>query len=61
MPPGGAGPYVTPGKGDMLFAERVVVAFAVSPGMGTIGLDGTTLDISHVKAVRLNLLLAGLD
>lgn len=39
----------TPSDDDIGHAERVVAAFAASPGTGVVGLDGRMLDIPHLK------------
>lgn len=41
-----------PSAEDIAHAERVVAAFAASPGTGTVGLDGKMLDIPHLKQAR---------
>lgn len=39
----------TPSEDDIRHAERVVAAFAASPGTGVVGLDGRMLDIPHLR------------
>lgn len=39
----------TPSAEEFAHAERVVAAFAASPGAGTVGLDGAMLDLPHLK------------
>ncbi len=36
----------------MAFARRVVEAFAASPGIGTVGLDGRMLDMPHLRQAQ---------
>ena len=39
----------TPAPEDVAFAERVVAAFAATPGTGVVGLEGKMLDLPHLK------------
>ena len=41
-----------PSVEDVAFAERVIAAFAATPGAGTIGLDGKMLDIPHLTQAQ---------
>lgn len=41
-----------PSPEDLEYAQRVVAAFAASPGAGTVGLDGKMLDIPHLKQAQ---------
>ena len=45
-----------PSEQDVVFASRVVAAFAEQPGAGTIALDGKMLDLPHLKQARQMLL-----
>ena len=38
-----------PTEEEIAFARRVVAAFAASPGIGTVGLDGKMLDRPHLR------------
>ena len=49
----------TPAAAEVAHAQRVVDAFAASPGTGVVGLDGTMLDMPHLKQARRILALAG--
>ena len=49
----------TPDAADVAHAQRVVDAFAASPGLGVVGLDGMMLDMPHLKAARRILAMAG--
>lgn len=49
----------TPAAAEIAHAQRVVDAFAASPGTGVVGLDGTMLDMPHLKQARRVLALAG--
>ncbi|TWG92068.1 citrate lyase subunit beta/citryl-CoA lyase [Mesorhizobium sp. J18] len=42
----------TPSDEDVRHAERVVAAFAASPGTGVVALDGKMLDIPHLKQAQ---------
>ena len=46
----------TPSADEIAQAEKIVAAFAASPGAGTVGLDGAMLDMPHLK--RAEALLA---
>lgn len=48
----------TPAAAEVAHAQRVVDAFAASPGIGVVGLDGTMLDMPHLKQARRVLELA---
>ena len=37
---------------EVAFARRVVDAFAASPGVGTVGLDGKMLDMPHLRQAQ---------
>lgn len=39
----------TPSAEEVAHAQRVLAAFAASPGAGTVGLDGKMIDIPHKK------------
>lgn len=49
----------TPTAAEVTHAQRVVDAFAAAPGTGVVGLDGTMLDMPHLKQARRVLALAG--
>lgn len=49
----------TPTAAEVAHARRVVEAFAASPGTGVVGLDGTMLDMPHLKQARRVLALSG--
>ncbi len=49
----------TPDPADIAHAQRVVDAFAASPGTGVVGLDGMMLDMPHLKQARRVLAMAG--
>ncbi|NIJ19340.1 citrate lyase subunit beta/citryl-CoA lyase [Sphingomonas naasensis] len=42
----------SPSEAEIAQAERIVAAFAASPGAGTIGLDGAMLDMPHLKRAQ---------
>lgn len=42
----------TPDPAEIAHAQRVVDAFAASPGTGVVGLDGMMLDMPHLKQAR---------
>ncbi len=42
----------SPSEADVAQARRVVEAFAAQPDAGTVGLDGTMLDIPHLKQAQ---------
>ena len=42
----------SPSPEEIEHAERVLAAFAASPGAGTVGLDGKMLDIPHLKQAQ---------
>ncbi|MBU3078578.1 HpcH/HpaI aldolase/citrate lyase family protein [Sphingomonas quercus] len=42
----------SPSLAELEAAERIVTAFAASPGLGTIGLDGAMLDRPHLERAR---------
>ena len=48
----------TPSEEEVAQARRVVEAFAVQPGTGTVGLDGKMFDIPHLKAAERTLAVA---
>ncbi|MGC6401119.1 HpcH/HpaI aldolase/citrate lyase family protein [Sphingomonas sp. FW199] len=48
----------SPDAAEVARAERIVAAFAASPGAGTIGLDGAMLDRPHLKRAEAVLTLA---
>jgi citrate lyase subunit beta/citryl-CoA lyase len=48
----------TPDPAEVAHAQRVVDAFAASPGIGVVGLDGMMLDMPHLKQARRVLALA---
>jgi citrate lyase subunit beta/citryl-CoA lyase len=37
---------------EVAFARRVVAAFAASPGIGTVGLDGRMVDMPHLRQAQ---------
>lgn len=49
----------TPDPAEIAHARRVVEAFAASPGIGVVGLDGMMLDMPHLKQARRVLAMAG--
>ncbi|MDT7950968.1 MAG: CoA ester lyase [Acetobacteraceae bacterium] len=49
----------TPDAAEVSHAQRVVDAFAASPGTGVVGLDGMMLDMPHLKQARRVLAIAG--
>jgi citrate lyase subunit beta/citryl-CoA lyase len=42
----------SPSAADVAYASRVIEAFAAQPDVGTVGLDGTMLDIPHLKQAQ---------
>ena len=50
----------SPDEAEIAFAQRVVDAFAASPGTGVVGLDGKMLDMPHLKQANRLLLMAEL-
>ena len=50
----------TPDDDEIAFARRVVGAFAASPGVGVVGLDGKMLDMPHLKQANRLLAMAEL-
>lgn len=42
----------TPSAAEISHAQRVVDAFAASPGIGVVGLDGRMLDIPHLRQAQ---------
>ncbi len=42
----------TPSEADLEHARRVVAAFAASPDVGTVGIDGKMYDMPHLIAAR---------
>jgi citrate lyase subunit beta/citryl-CoA lyase len=48
----------TPGADEMARARRIVALFDANPGVGTLALDGTMLDIPHLKQARRILAMA---
>lgn len=49
----------TPDPAEVAHARRVIDAFAASPGIGVVGLDGMMLDMPHLKQARRVLEMAG--
>lgn len=49
----------TPSETEIAHARRLVDAFAASPGVGTLGIDGRMYDIPHLKAAHKTLAAAG--
>ncbi len=49
-----------PSEDDIALARRIVAAFAETPGLGTVGIDGQMIDIPHLKRARRLLASAGL-
>ena len=49
----------TPSEADLAHARRVVAAFAASPDVGTIGIDGKMYDMPHLTAARRALASVG--
>ncbi|AZQ67014.1 CoA ester lyase [Silicimonas algicola] len=50
-----------PSEEDIALARRIVAAFAETPGLGTVGIDGQMIDIPHLKRARRLLASAGLE
>lgn len=50
----------SPADEEVAHAKRVVAAFAASPGIGVVGLDGKMLDMPHLKQARRLLEVADL-
>ena len=48
-----------PDAEEVSHAERVVAAFAASPGIGVVGLEGKMLDMPHLKQARRILEMVG--
>jgi citrate lyase subunit beta/citryl-CoA lyase len=48
----------TPGADEIARARRIVALFDANPGVGTLALDGTMLDIPHLKQARRILAMA---
>ena len=42
----------SPSEAEVAHARRVVEAFAAQPDVGTVGLDGSMLDIPHLKQAQ---------
>ncbi|TNE29454.1 MAG: CoA ester lyase [Alphaproteobacteria bacterium] len=51
----------TPGEEEIAHARRVIAAFSVNPGQGAARLDGSMVDIPHLKLAKALLADAGLD
>lgn len=49
----------TPSEEDLAHARRVVAAFAASPDVGTVGIDGKMYDMPHLIAAKRALASAG--
>ena len=49
----------TPSEADLKHARRVVAAFAASPDVGTVGIDGKMYDMPHLVAARRTLASVG--
>jgi citrate lyase subunit beta / citryl-CoA lyase len=49
----------TPSEADLEHARRVVAAFAASPDVGTVGIDGKMYDMPHLVAARRTLASIG--
>ena len=49
----------TPSEEDLAHARRVLAAFAASPDVGTVGIDGKMYDMPHLIAARRALASAG--
>jgi citrate lyase subunit beta / citryl-CoA lyase len=49
----------TPSEADLKHARRVVAAFAASPDVGTVGIDGKMYDRPHLVAARRTLASTG--
>jgi len=49
----------TPSEADLKHARRVVAAFAASPDVGTVGIDGKMYDMPHLVAARRTLASIG--
>lgn len=49
----------SPSAQEIAEARRIAAAFAASPGLGTIGIDGKMYDIPHLKAAQKTLAAAG--
>ncbi len=50
----------SPDAAEIAFAQKVVDAFAASPGVGVIGIDGKMLDMPHLKQANRILAMAAL-
>ena len=44
-----------PSEAEIAHAEKIVAAFAASPGAGALGVDGKMVDIPHLKAAQKTL------
>jgi citrate lyase subunit beta / citryl-CoA lyase len=51
----------TPSDEDLAHARRVIAAFAATPDVGTVGIDGRMYDIPHLVAARRTLSSVGED
>jgi citrate lyase subunit beta/citryl-CoA lyase len=49
----------TPSEAEILWARRIVDAFATNPDAGALGLDGKMIDLPHLIAARKTLAAAG--
>jgi citrate lyase subunit beta/citryl-CoA lyase len=49
----------TPSEAEILWARRIVDAFAANPDAGALGLDGKMIDLPHLVAARKTLAAAG--
>ncbi len=45
----------SPGEDEIAVARRIVAAFAASPALGTVGIDGKMYDLPHLKAAQRTL------
>jgi citrate lyase subunit beta/citryl-CoA lyase len=50
---------MTPGEGEIDYAQSVVALFARNPGAGVVALDGKMLDMPHLIQARRVLAMAG--
>ena len=51
----------TPSEAEIMWAKRIVDAFAANPDAGALGLDGKMIDLPHLVAARKTLAAAAAD
>ena len=51
----------TPSEAEIMWAQRIVDAFAANPDAGALGLDGKMIDLPHLVAARKTLAAAATD